>query len=1456
MSLSAYLPPDRRRALQMGQQLPDRTSGAALFADVSGFTPLTERLTQTLGTRRGIEELTRRINVVYDTLIRQVELHRGSIISFAGDAFTCWFDVSDDNPSGRAIATAQALQNAMRSIPDLAIKVAVTSGSARRFTVGDPQIQLIDALAGETIARLATAEHLASKGEIIVDTNTVEHGGETLQVEEWREDAENCERFARIGLISSAAEDLTVIAPSEDIPPDIIQDWVLPTVFAREQSGLGEFLTELRPAVVLFLRFSGINYDGDDEAPNKLHALIRQIQQIVALYEGTLLQLTIGDKGSYIYACFGAPNAHDDDARRAVRTALALRAIPDTFHYLQPVQIGISRGIMRAGAYGGVQRRAYGVLGDEVNVAARLMTLALPGEILVTSQVQELVGSQFQLEPRLPVTVKGKSNALTVFAVQGISNFRAVRLLEPVYRLPMVGRTHIRTLIHEKLDQAISNNGQIIGITGEAGMGKSRLVSEVIHLAKERGFVSYGGACESSGVNTAYLVWRPIWQAFFDLDPVAPTRQQILQVEAQVTTQSPERVQSTPLLASLLDLPIEENDFTMALEPKDRHTVLEALLEACLKSAAQKQPMLLVLEDVHWIDSLSHDLLETLARATQNTAVCLVLAYRPQELERLQTPRVETLPHFTSIVLNALPPAEADQLIQSKLVQLFPDRGGQIPGTLAVQITGKAQGNPFFIEELLNYLHDRHIDPYDDKTLNSIELPTTLHTLVLSRIDQLTEKQKATLKVASIIGRLFTFSWLHSYYPALGLRHSLKGDLDTLAKLEITPLDAPEPELAYLFKHVITHEVAYESLEYGTRAQLHEQLAQYLEAQNAEKYVDMLAFHYGRSGNRDKQRVYFQKAGEAAQANYANEAALEYYERLLPLLTGLSERLDLQLRRGAVLELMARWKDTEEQYQKVLTEAASDPLRTARAQLALGVVYRRRSNFSAALDWLNQARQWFEDLGDQVLLAQTLIEMGQIYWKQGDVPAALEILDEGLSLGQSLGDKRLVALALNNLGSANFTRDDFTAAQTFYEQSLALRREIGDKRGSSIVLSNLASVAHHRNDTKAARTLIEENLKVRREIGDRQGVASLLANLASALLIQNNYDLARLAAEEGLMLCREIGDEHQTIFALNSLGTVNRGQGDFGNAVAHHEEALILSRQLGIRSEEAYSLERLGLAIYSTGAFMKAQLLFEEALVFYRQIGNKRHISWSLSYLGDAELSQGHFEAAKTHFQESLVLSQERDDKRDMAQGHNNLGMLAYYLGSYAVSRTSFEKGLTLWHEIDSRDGIAIAHRSLGHIACISGDYNGAKKFYSQSLQFNRETGGHLWVAEDIHDHGLISYYMGDHAAARASFEESLSMKLKMATQYGVLNTLIGLAAVAHQEGDNVRTAKIATATEAQRVALGIVFEPRSVRLYNQTLQLLKSALAADVFMSIQTGAHNMTLDQLIQMSFGKTSTA
>lgn len=1218
--LHTYLPQDRLAALSRGESLPDRTNGTALFADISGFTPLTEALTQQLGPRRGIEELTHQINAVYDALITEIEKAGGSVIGFAGDAITCWLD---GDTGLRAVTAALALQAAMSSFPRLGLKVAVTSGPARRFAVGDPAIQLLDALTGATVARLATAEHLASRGEVLIDQATAQSLADVAAISAWRA-ADDGQRFAVVGHLT------TPPAPPADreanvVAADVLRPWILPAVFEREHSGHGAFLTELRPTVALFLRFIGIEYDTDAQAEEKLNRFVSQAQAIIARYEGAMVQLTIGDKGSYLYASFGATVAHEDDARRAVLAGLALQQMTAELSFLQPVQIGISSGTMRVGPYGGSTRRTYGALGDDTNLAARLMGAAVPGEIVISGRVHKEIAEQFSCEPRPPLPLKGKTEPLPVFAVIGARRQRATRLEEHSYALPMMGRQAELALIDEKLALAAQGHGQVIGITADAGMGKSRLVAEVIRLARKRGFTGYGGACAASGANTPYLVWKPIWQAFFDVDPTAPPRRQIRNLEGEIEDRAPSRVEALPVLSILLDLPIEDNDFTRALEPKERRNVLTATLEECLKSAAAETPLLLVLEDIHWIDALSNALLETLARVSATLPVCFVLAYRPPESARLAAMQVESLPHFTRVTLDQLTASEIEQLIRAKLAQLFPARSDALPQALVAQLTARAEGNPFYTEELLNYLRDRGINPYDADAVDALELPSSLHALILSRIDRLNETQKVALKAASIIGRLFSLTWLYGYYPAVGAVDRIKANLEELAQLDLTPLDTPDPELAYLFKHIVTRDVAYESLSYAMRAQLHEQLAQFVETQGAERFLDLLAFHYSQSNNQAKQREYLQKAGDAAQAAFANDAAVDYFSRLLPLLDAPQAVMALHLQRGSVLELQGQWPEAEADYRAALALAGQmgDAAAEARCCRLLGALCRLRGEYAAALPWLQQARDTYTRLDDSAGLALTLTETGIVWLRQGEYAHAGRASEAGLALARGAADQRAAALALNTLAGIALNQGDAGSARALYEESLALRRAIDDHVGIAVSLNNLGLVAYRQGDVLATRALFAESLALNRALGDKQGVSASLNNLGLMANAAGDPGAARALYEESLALKREMGDRRGMAALLNNLGLAAHAQGDYVQARSWYEEGLALQREMGARPAMMVSLNNLGNLAIEQGDAAAAQASYRACLALAREVGEQVALVYSLSGLAAVMAQRG-----------------------------------------------------------------------------------------------------------------------------------------------------------------------------------------------------------------------------------------
>ncbi|HXV41895.1 MAG TPA: adenylate/guanylate cyclase domain-containing protein, partial [Anaerolineae bacterium] len=411
-SPSAYIPIDRRLAIAMGETLPDRMEGTALFADISGFTPLTDAFLHALGPKRGADELTQQLNLVYAALTREVHNYRGSIINFSGDAITCWFD---QDTGLRATACGLAMQQAMShfsavATPDgglvsLSLKVAAASGPVRRFLVGDPQIQYIDVLAGATLDRMAMAETYAKQGELLLSQEIVTQLGDKVKVTEWRHGklktrARSTGPLVSFGVVAGldVALEATPWLPDFDPPSGEavvelseaqIRPWLLPPVYQRLYSGQGEFLAEIRPAVVLFLKFDGLDYDHDETAGEKLDTYIRWVQNVLVRHNSYVMQLLIGDKGSYLYAIFGAPLAHDDDSERALSAAMELQTSPQKFDFITQVQLGLDQGRMRAGAYGSPARRTYGVLGDGVNIAARLMSQAAPGQIMVSQRIVE-----------------------------------------------------------------------------------------------------------------------------------------------------------------------------------------------------------------------------------------------------------------------------------------------------------------------------------------------------------------------------------------------------------------------------------------------------------------------------------------------------------------------------------------------------------------------------------------------------------------------------------------------------------------------------------------------------------------------------------------------------------------------------------------------------------------------------------------------------------------------------------------------------------------------------------------------------------------------------------------------------------------------------------------------------------------------------------------------------------
>jgi len=1133
----AYIPSDRRRALAAGTEMRDRVEGAALFADISGFTPLTEALAQEFGPQRGAEELTANLNRVFHAIIAELDRFGGDVIYFSGDAITCWIDGDDGR---RATAAGLAMQATIARVGEimtpagthvqLAMKVAIAVGRARRFLVGDPDIQLIDVLAGRLIDELAAAEHLAEKGDVVLEQSACESLADLVELTATRVDEESGRRCGVVGRLLLDVDEAPVPPLDEPLDEGVVAEWLLPAVYERMRTGRGEFLAELRSAYPVFVRFGGIDYDTDEDAIDKLDEFVCRAQAIFDTYGGNLLQLTLGDKGAYLYAVFGSPLAHEDDAARAAAAALEVRDLEATTAATD-IQIGLTQGRLRSGTYGHEMRRTFVCLGDAVNLSARLMSKAAPGEIYVSDEVKRATGEGFTWQQLEQIAVKGKAEPIVPHALTGYAR-RSQRLTR--HRLPLFGRRKELEHLGLRLEAALSGAGSVVGISAEPGMGKSRLVAEFVRNVRRRGHLVAFGESQAFGRNTSYFVWREIWRTLFHLRDDELEAVQLARLEQELERIDPELMARLPLLEPVVELEIPDNDLTRGFDAKLRKASLEGLLVACLRSRAARQPLVLVLEDCHWLDELSRELLGTLARAAASLRVVIVLAYRPAS-DTGDGLGVETLPHFSEIRLTELGHDETALLIESKLEQI--SGGGGLPPEAFVRlVTQRAEGNPFYVEELVNYIAGQKIDLSDEAALKAIELPESLNSLVLSRIDKLSEEPRRTLKVASVIGRVFRAPILPDVYPELGDLATVEQQLERLRVADLVTPDV-EADRSWLFRHVVAQEVAYESLPFAIREELHESTARVIEASEpagGEQHLDLLAHHYWRSTNLEKKREYLVRAGEAAQAKYANAAAIDYFRRIVPLLEG-SDRWDVTRRLGEVLEVAGDWPGAEAAYRDALglADRAGDESAAAWTDTSLADLARKRGDYDEATKWLRAALDRFEELGDKV-------GMGRVLQISGTVAA---------------------------------TRGDFATAREQLQASVEIRRALGDKGALGALLSNLGIMAEYDGDYERSRTLHEEGLAYRIEAGDKGAVAISLMNLGNVLLLQGHVDEARARQEESLQLRRETGDPWMIALGEYNLGMLTRAQGDFATTRRLLAAALRVFDEQGDKWSLAFMLE-------------------------------------------------------------------------------------------------------------------------------------------------------------------------------------------------------------------------------------------------------------------------------------------
>ena len=1067
-----------------------RFQAAALFADVSGFTPLTERLSQSgVG---GAEELSDLINPYFSRMIQIVRAYHGQVVKFSGDALTVIFPVEtlpfEQARMQTAIRLAAecglAMQAAMYDFSDLktshgrvflSMKVGLGAGEVLECSIGGSLQRWEYVVGGDPIVQVAVAEEVALPGQVIV------HQRVWARIEPFFQARECTNRRGFVELQGVQAP-LAIPGPQTQLEwaslsqqdqaraEEALQCYVPGAIKARLEQQEA-WLSELRRMTILFVGVGGLDYEAANIA-QRLQNLIQATQEVVYHFEGSLGKITVDDKGTVILILFGAPPfSHEDDATRAVACALSLQTIAR--EQTLKLAIGITEGAVFAGPVGAADRREYTVIGDEVNLAARLMQAGAAGDIFISERVRDRAGPRFITESRGEMSIKGKASAVRAYQVngeEGVQDEIVNRYL--LHEEPMVGRKAELERLRRTANRARRGQRQLLFIEGELGLGKSRLAAEMVREWIMAGGAAYGGRCISYGKQILYQGWREVLAGIFGLTRALSPERQVVRLEAglselPVSNDQPGYwVDRLPLLADLLGLDVPDNSFTKHLSSELRRNNIFELVENILRHQAGRHNLLILIEDIHWADELSLALVSHLAYNLLDCPLLLALVHRPlTEADLGPLASAQGLADTTRIDLQPLSVEESDALIQRLLTYL-----PQSPEVRKVLLR-RGQGNPFFIQEIASAIREAmrgrqevRLDMLDD-----LDLPDSVQDVILSRIDRLSDDEKLTLKIASVLGTSFQRLVLSRIHPMQDASVALPGQLDHLETEQLLRLEAPAPRWEYVFRNVIAQEVMYEGLLLAQRRHLHGVVGEVLEILTPGE-LEQLAFHYARSDHWQKALDYLNQAGQKSVREFANHAAIGYYSDILTCLTNraaengrsiISEPYwDAVLERARLYNLIGRRDEELEDLGTlgIMAEALDDDYRRALAARQWATLYETSGDYDSGLEMIQRCVAIAEKVGDDRLIGEGCNQWGKLLYLRGRYEPAAAYLARAWEIAQQMGDHALQADCLNNRGIVAYYQADYEQAQGFFQQAIDLCQASGNQLGLGDSLCHLGQV--------------------------------------------------------------------------------------------------------------------------------------------------------------------------------------------------------------------------------------------------------------------------------------------------------------------------------------------------------------------------------------------------------------
>lgn len=1104
--------------------------GTLVFADVSGFTSLSERLARR--GRAGAEEVTDVIGGCFERLLDRAREDGGSLLKFGGDALLLAF--TDARHANRACRAASRMRREMRSVGALRtsvghvrlrISIGVHTGPLHVFRVGESHRELV--ITGPGATATVAMEHGAKAGEIVMSPSTAAHVHARLQGP-----AKGPGRLLRDvemdlgGGISTPGAEAGHVGDSASAIP----------LALRAHLAAGAIEPEHRIASIAFLRYEQVDSlladSGAAAVAAALDDLVRVTQRAADEEDVTFLTSDIDTDGGKLILVSGVPVSRDDDEGRLLR---AVRRIADATHAL-PVRIGVNRGSVFVGEIGPSYRRTFTVMGDAVNVAARLMAAAGAGQVFASLDVVERSRVGFHHGPLAPLVLKGKSAAVEA-CVLGAPTGRSRASDEPAGgRLPLVGRDAELATISEALASAQAGAGAVLEIVGEAGIGKSRLVDEA---ASRADVARITVASERYERSTPYYSIGRLLRVVLDvgdLDGAALGDT----VRDRVSAEAPTLLPWLPLLAVPLGFDMGPTPETAELEPRfRRQRTSEVTVE--LLSALVPHPALLAFEDAQWMDAASADVLAHLSTTVGDWpwAVCIL------RREDSTSSSVSSAPRGPRTRVLPLGPVPADAAAEA--VVIATDDAPLLPHDAAALVE-RAGGNPLYLGELLRSRRD-----------SADEMPDTLEGVVSIQVDRLPPRARRLLRFAAVLGTTFS-------RPLLTALAGDDPDADPLAELDgLGGFVEADTADRFRFRTPLTRDVIYQSLSFRRRQELHSLAADAIERARHASTTDqaeVLSVHLLAASRHADAWHYAVLAARRAQAKYANVDAAELYERALSAARHLpdlaaSELAEVWEALGDVREMAGAYDDAAAAY-GAARRLVGNELDRAALFLKTARVAVREGRYSSGLTWARRGLRLLDGIEGAEVAARraglsawyATVRQRQghhkdaVRWANEAIRQATEGNDDQDALAQAY---RVLDWAYVDLGRLDLAVHS-DAALEIYEQR-------GDLSGQAEVLNNLGGFAYYQGRWDDALRFYSRSRDTMLRTGNAVDAAAATANMAEVLADQGRLDDADAGFREALHVWRASGYGRWVAFATMHLGRIAARRGDFERALRLFEEA-------------------------------------------------------------------------------------------------------------------------------------------------------------------------------------------------------------------------------------------------------------------------------------------------------------